>query len=109
MTIHNKGPKAVRDRAVLLAAYKAMCREFHVPMGRRLSAAQIANMGNDALYRVTRDMYNGASVKKATHLAIKLGVAERPESCITRLWHKLLDPHPERFESHSVTREAQRA
>lgn len=80
MVLHEKGRKAERDRAVLIASYDQMCREFRVPYAKRLTPAEMARMSNAAIYRASKDLYNGASVKDAVRLAMKMGLVARPES-----------------------------
>lgn len=111
MMLHEKGRKAERDRAVLLASYEAMCREFRVPRAKRLTTDQIARMTTVQLYRASKDLYNGTSIKKAARLAVKMGLVEHPKSWAERMWRKVTDPHPERSELHAKTRyeEAARA
>lgn len=84
MVLHEKGRKTERDRAVLIASYDQMCREFRVPRAKRLTPAQMANMSNAALYRASKDLYNGASVKDAARLAVKMGLVARPEPWLVR-------------------------
>lgn len=78
--IHDKGAKADRDRAVVLHSYLVMCDEFRVPRRMRLTAREIAGMSNTQLYQASKDLYNNASVKQAQRLAVRLGVAQPPES-----------------------------
>lgn len=85
MVLHEKGMKAERDRAVLVASYDQMCREFRVPHAKRLTPSQMANMSNAALYRASKDLYNGASMKDAARLAVKMGLVVRPEPRIVRV------------------------
>lgn len=77
--IHDKGAKADRDRSVILHSYLAMCDEFRVPKNRRLSTREIATMTNNQLYQASKDLYNGATVKQAQRLAVRLGLAQAPE------------------------------
>jgi hypothetical protein len=76
MTVHNKGAKAARDRAVLINSYKVMCKDFRVPRHNRLDAAALARLSNDMLYRVNKDLYASATPKQAQRLAVKMGLAE---------------------------------
>lgn len=77
--VHDKGEKADRDRAVILHSYLAMCDEFRVPRARRLSAREIATMTNTQLYQASKDLYNGATIRQATRLAVRLGTMPAPE------------------------------
>ncbi len=70
MMVHNHGPKATRDRAILLSSYQAMVKEFRPK--ERLSASDIAKMTNEQLYQASRDLYNAQPIKKAERLARKL-------------------------------------
>lgn len=78
--IHDRGAKADRDRAVVLRSYLAMCDEFRVPRRMRLTAREIAGMSNSQLYQASKDLYNNASVSQARRLAVRLGMAQPPES-----------------------------
>jgi hypothetical protein len=85
MMVHNKGPKAARDRALLVNSYIAMCREFRIPKAKRLNAAEIAGLSNDKLYKVNKDLYAQATVKQAKKLAVKLGLIDKPESLLEKI------------------------
>jgi hypothetical protein len=76
MTVHNKGAKAARDRAVLINSYKVMCKDFRVPRHNRLDAAALARLSNEMLYRVNKDLYASATPKQAQRLAVKMGIVE---------------------------------
>jgi len=76
MMVHNHGPKATRDRAILLSSYRAMVKEFRPK--DKLSASDIAKMTNEHLYQASRDLYNAQPIKKAERLARKLGL-RKPE------------------------------
>ena len=89
MMLHEKGRKAERDRAVLINSYEAMCDEFRVPMLKRLTRSDIARMSNKALYRASKDVYSQATVKQANKLAIKMGLVEKPESWLKRIFRKV--------------------
>ena len=65
MTVHNKGRKADRDRAVLIHSYHVMVKDFRVPKARRLDAAALARLSNEMLYRVNKDLYASATPKQA--------------------------------------------
>lgn len=82
--VHNKGRKAERDRAVLLASYREMCKAFRVPKSRRLAEKDIARMTNAQLYQASKDLYNGATVKQARRLAVRMGVAEKEPGPFSR-------------------------
>ena len=84
MTIHNKGRKADRDRAVLINSYHVMVRDFRVPKARRLDDARLASMSNEMLLKVNRDIYSQATVKQANALAVKMGLIHKPQSWIGR-------------------------
>lgn len=75
MTIHDKGAKVDRDRALLLISYKRMTRAFRTPRKDRLTTAQIAAMPNSQLYQVCKDLYNCAPARKAKRLAGELGLS----------------------------------
>ena len=112
MTLHEKGFKGDRDRAVLLSSLEAMYKTFRTPQRKRLSEVDRARMTNAQLYRHSKDLYNSATTRKANRLAVKAGIAVRDP-----LWQRLsrwagrtfLDPHSERSELHSKTRMANRA
>jgi site-specific recombinase XerC len=76
MTVHRKGAKADRDRAVLINSYHVMCHDFRIPKKDRLDAAAIARLSNEMLLKVNKDMYSQATVKQARKLAIKMGLDE---------------------------------
>ena len=82
MMVHNKGPKAARDRALLVNSYTEMCREFRISKSKQLNAAQIAGLSNEKLYKVNKDLYSQANVKQANRLAVKLGLIEKPETLV---------------------------
>ena len=89
MTVHNKGRKADRDRAVLINSYHVMVRDFHVPLSRRLDDARLAAMSNEMLFKVNKDLYSQATVKQAKALAVKMGLAESPLSIFLYRFKKL--------------------
>ena len=82
--VHNTGRKAERDRAVILASYREMCKAFRVPKSRRLSEKDIARMPNAQLYQASKDLYNGATIKQARRLAVRMGVAEKAPGIVSR-------------------------
>ena len=84
MTVHNKGRKADRDRAVLIHSYHVMVKDFRVPKARRLDDARLASMSNEMLLRVNRDIYSQATVRQAEKLAVKMGLAESSAKRIVR-------------------------
>ena len=85
MTLHEKGVKAERDRAILIHGYETMCDEFRLPASKRLTRADMARMSNQALYRASKDVYSQASVKQANRLAVKMGLKPKPESIFIRI------------------------
>ena len=82
--VHNTGRKAGRDRAVILASYREMCKAFRVPKSRRLAEKDIARMTNAQLYQASKDLYNGATVKQARRLAVRMGVAAKDPGLVSR-------------------------
>jgi hypothetical protein len=78
MTVHKKGYKAKRDRAILINSYHVMCKDFNIPKQRRLDDAALARLSNEMLYKVNEDMYSQATVKQAKKLAVKMGLLESP-------------------------------
>jgi hypothetical protein len=90
MKVHNKGYKADRERAVLINSYHVMCKDFNVPRRDRLDAAALARLSNDMLFKVNKDLYSQSTVKQARKLAIKMGLAEKPETWLNKLvnWFK---------------------
>ena len=89
MTVHNKGRKADRDRAVLINSCHVMVRDFRVPKARRLDDARLASMSNEMLLKLNRDIYSQATVKQAKRLAVKMGLAESPLSIFLYRFKKL--------------------
>ena len=85
MIVHNKGIKSDRDRAVLIHSYKVMCKDFKVPSDRRLSDIELARLSNKMIYRISADIYSQASVKQVEKLAVKIGLAKRPESWVNKI------------------------
>lgn len=79
MMLHETGIKAQRDRAMLVASYRDMSKEFRVPRRERLTAAQIAKMTNKMLHRACRDLYNGVTVAEARKYGIKRGFIAAPK------------------------------
>jgi hypothetical protein len=55
MIIHEKGPKAERDRAEFLSKYYQLTEHFRV---KRLHAVALAKMNNHALYHLGEDLWN---------------------------------------------------
>ena len=92
MTVHNKGFKADRDRAVLINSYHVMCKDFNVPRDKRLDAARLANLSNEMLFKINKDLYSQATVKQARKLAVKMGLVDKPETWLNRIasWFKRL-------------------
>jgi hypothetical protein len=84
MTIHEKGVKAERDRAILIHSYETMCNEFRLPASKRLTRADMAKMSNKAIYQASKDVYSQASVKQANRLAVKMGLKESPKMKIIK-------------------------
>ena len=82
--VHNTGRKAERDRAVLLASYREMCKAFRVPKSRRIHDRDIARMTNAQIYQASKDLYNGATVKQARRLAVRMGVADKEPGLVSR-------------------------
>lgn len=76
MTLHEKGVKAERDRAILITSYEVMCDEFRLPSSKRLTRANMAMMSNKVLYQASKDVYSQATVKQAKKLAIKMGLKD---------------------------------
>ena len=76
MTVHRKGAKADRDRAVLINSYKVMCHDFRIPKKDRMDHAALARLSNEMLFKINKDIYSQATVKQARKLAIKMGLAE---------------------------------
>ena len=89
MQLHNKGAKADRDRAILIASYDAMCKEFNVKVSKRLTPADIAGMTNTQLYQAAKDLYNSQPVKKAVKLSNKLNGVKKPDPWILRVFKTL--------------------
>jgi len=85
MTVHNKGKKSDRDRAILIASYQEMCKVFKVPRSMRLSTAEIAGLSNEKLYKISKDIYSQATIKQANKLAVKMGLIKKPETILERL------------------------
>lgn len=100
MTLHNKGFKGERDRAVLLTSYKAMCKEFRVPKAKQLTPFELTCMTNAQLYTAAKDLYNNTTVKNAKKLAVKMGLADKPitwlDILVEWLKHQVFDPNPTR-------------
>lgn len=108
MTLHKgQGWKADRDRAILINSYTVMCREFRVK--KPLDPAALARLSNEMLYKVNKDLYSQATIKQAQKLAIKMGLADKPESIFRRAWMAIKDKWPEKSECHSSTREVMNA
>lgn len=74
MMIHNAGPKADRDRALLLKSYNKMVRVFRTPRKDRLTPMELAGISNTKLFQVSKDLYNAAPVRKAKRIARILGL-----------------------------------
>lgn len=85
MRVHTHGLKGDRDRAVLIHSYKVMCKDFKVPADRRLSDIELARLSNKMIYRISSDIYSQATVKQVEKLAIKIGLAKRPESWVNKI------------------------
>jgi len=85
MKVHTKGYKGDRDRAVLIHSYKVMCKDFRVPDNRRLNDVDLARLSNKMIYRISADIYSQATVKQAGKLAIKMGLAKKPESWVNKI------------------------
>lgn len=78
MMLHETGMKAQRDRAMLVASYRDMVREFRVPRSERITADQMSKMTTRQLHRACRDLYNGVSVDEARKYGIKRGFIPAP-------------------------------
>ncbi len=78
MTVHRKGARADRDRAVLINSYHVMCHDFRIPKKDRMDHAALARLSNEMLFKINKDIYSQATVKQARKLAIKMGLAESP-------------------------------
>ena len=78
MTVHLKGAKADRDRAVLINSYHVMCHDFRIPKKDRLDQAALSRLSNEMLFKINKDIYSQATVKQARKLAIKMGLLESP-------------------------------
>ena len=96
MTVHRKGAKADRDRAVLINSYHVMCHDFRIPKKDRMDHATLARLSNEMLFKINKDIYSQATVKQARKLAIKMGLDEsnlqrrirRMKSWFHYLFHK---------------------
>ena len=110
MQIHDKGAKADRDRAILLASYNAMCKEFKVKMTNRLTITDIAKMTNKQLFQASKDLYNGQPLEKALKLSNKLNKKQQEPWLLRVLKSWTVTPvHAELDETHAKVRyEAQR-
>lgn len=73
-TVHDKGWKGDRDRVALIVSYTKMCKVFRTPRNKRLDTEQIARMTNAQLYQASKDLYNGASIRKARKVAAIAGL-----------------------------------
>jgi hypothetical protein len=84
MTLHEKGVKAERDRAILINSYETMADEFRLPASKRLTRADMARMSNAALYQASKDVYAQAKPKQLVKLAVKMGLVKKPDSWVNR-------------------------
>ena len=109
MTVHNKGRKADRDRAVLINSYHVMVKDFRVPKARRLDDARLASMSNEMLLKVNRDIYSQATVKQAKRLAVKMGLVESPWSELVSRVKWYFRPRNRNMEPRHIAKEAARA
>ena len=103
MTVHNKGAKAARDRAILIQSYKVMCKDFKVPRHNTLDAAALARLSNEMLYRVNKDLYASATPKQAQKLAVKMGLVESETARKWRMFkfklQSIFTPNRRRFQT----------
>jgi len=74
LIVHDKGPKAERDRKLFLNMYLNICKEFKV---KRLEPNEIAKMKNWQLSKLCEDIYNNAPAKEARWYAERLGRVQR--------------------------------
>ena len=94
MLIHQKGPKAERDRIILLKAYRSMCKEFNRKL---LKEAELVKMSNYDLDRLARDIYASASDRDVRWYAEKNGFVHRSGKFKLRwFFHDLFHPKPKR-------------
>lgn len=71
MIIHEKGPKAERDRAAGLRRYHQLC-EF--TRTKPITGERLAKLNNQQLYRLGDDLYNSLSAKRRRKFTDWLGV-----------------------------------
>jgi hypothetical protein len=94
MVIHTKGPKAERDRIILLRAYRGICTELHK---NPISETKLLAMSNYQLDRLTRDLYSNLTDKQTRWMAEVRGAVPRSREFRVRwFWHDLLNPRPKR-------------
>ena len=71
MIIHEKGPKAERDRRQALGRYRQLCEFFRV---KPLGDVEIARLSNLQLYRLGEDLYGRQSTKAKRRFTNRLGL-----------------------------------
>lgn len=104
MQIHDKGAKADRDRAILVASYTQMCKEFRTPVSKRLTPVDISKMTNTQLFQASKDLYNSQPLHKAVKLSNKLNMRPKQESWIIRFFKSFTQTPTKLDESHSKVR-----
>jgi hypothetical protein len=94
MVIHTKGPKAERDRIILLRAYRSICRELWL---RPIAESKLVKMSNYDLDRLARDLYANLTDKQTRWMSEVRGTSPRSREFRARwFWHDLLNPRPKR-------------
>jgi hypothetical protein len=71
LIIHEKGPKAERDRRQALGRYRQVCEFFRV---KPLGDAELARLNNLQLYRLGEDLYGRQSPKAKRRFTNHLGL-----------------------------------
>jgi len=74
MIVHDKGPKAERDRRLFLNMCRNICKEFKI---KPLAPNELAKIKNWQMSKLCEDIYNNAPSKAARWYAEKLGRVKR--------------------------------
>lgn len=92
MKVHTYGPKADKDRALLLAMYKSMVEAWNI---KPISAFELSGLDNLKLNRLCADLYNSQTNKEIRWFQQITGQSPRSKEFKWRWWFRDTFTHPQ--------------
>jgi|SRR6478736_10405634 len=87
--IHNKGPKAERDRLLFTSMYRSLCSHFWI---KPLEDYDLAKLDNFALHRLVEDLYNRQKPKEQAWFHEKTSGKRSGKFRVRWFWRDLFHP-----------------